>query len=300
LFLTLCLNPTLQKTYVFSLLKNGEINRTSQCFLDISGKGINVTRVLHTLGECAIHLTHLGGTFAPFFKKRAIQEGLKLETVRTGVDIRFCTTLVETGNHGVTEIVENGFPVEPSTEKRLRRKFSLLIRRCRAVIISGSKAPGYSDGLFPDLVRMSRQAGLFVIADYRGPDLIASLDRKPHVIKPNFTEFVETFFPGYDPAHRAPDLQPQVEQKLIELYRKHDIASILTDGVRTITYTDGPVLKRVEPEPLEPVNTTGCGDAFAAGFASRFLKTTIFSEAIRFADECARKNARHVRPGFLA
>jgi fructose-1-phosphate kinase PfkB-like protein len=300
LILTICLNPTLQKTYVLSTLINREINRTSQFYLDISGKGINVTRVLHFLGERAIHLTHLGGTFATFFKKRAAQEHLNLVTVKTNAEIRFCTTLVETGNHAVTEIVENGYTVDPRTEINLRYKFSRLIRRCRTVIISGSKAPGYSDGLFPDLVRMSRQAGLFVIADYRGSDLIASLDVKPHVIKPNFTEFVETFFPGYHPTERAPGLRQHVEEKVIQLNRDLGIATILTDGGASITYTDGPMLKHAKPAPLEPVNTIGCGDAFAAGFASQFMKTKNYDKAILCADECARKNALQVRPGFLA
>jgi len=50
-FLTICLNPTLQKTLCFSSVVPGTVNRTGVHRLDVSGKGINVTRVLTQLGK---------------------------------------------------------------------------------------------------------------------------------------------------------------------------------------------------------------------------------------------------------
>ncbi len=60
-FLTVCLNPTLQKTIVLQKLLEDEVNRTNEHFLDASRKGINVSRVLTQLGAEVIHLTQVGG-----------------------------------------------------------------------------------------------------------------------------------------------------------------------------------------------------------------------------------------------
>ena len=53
MFLSVCLNPTLQKTLSFSSIVPGKVNRTGVHRLDVSGKGINVTRILTQLGKKA-------------------------------------------------------------------------------------------------------------------------------------------------------------------------------------------------------------------------------------------------------
>jgi len=47
----LCLNPTLQRTLVFSTVTPGQVNRTSGNYEHASGKGLNVTRILRELGH---------------------------------------------------------------------------------------------------------------------------------------------------------------------------------------------------------------------------------------------------------
>jgi fructose-1-phosphate kinase PfkB-like protein len=66
-FLTVCLNPTIQKTLRYPSITPGTVNRTAHHRLDVSGKGINVTRVLTQLGKKVTHLTQLGGVMRPLF-----------------------------------------------------------------------------------------------------------------------------------------------------------------------------------------------------------------------------------------
>ncbi len=300
LFLTVCLNPTIQKTYVYKSFTPDSVNRTSLSFLDISGKGINVTRTLNTLGEKAIHLTHAGGPFAAFFRKRAHEEGLRVKAVSAKTDIRFCTTIVDQRAGHVTEIVEEGFPVDAKTEAGIRRSFGSLLRKSSAVVISGARAPGYSGDLVPDMVRLARRADAFVLIDIRGSDLVNSLPYAPQVIKPNLSEFIATFFPGLDPAGRDEEVMEQAGEKLTRLAADSGVRAVVTDGSRRIMYTDDGTLKTMSPEAVEPVNTTGCGDAFAAGFASAFIKSRRMDDAVRFAAHCAARNALTFRPGFMA
>ncbi len=298
-FLTVCLNPTIQKTYVYSDYKPGLVNRTSTTSLDISGKGVNVTRALHALGEKAIHLTHAGGEFAAFFRNRAKAEGLRLRAVPCASEIRFCVTAIDGKTSRVTEMVEEGFPVGTGTEAKIRREYRRLLPGARAVVLSGAKAGGYSDEIFPEMARLARDAGAFVLADIRGSDLVRSLPFGPLVIKPNLSEFLQTFFPGLDPESRDEAVLEQAGEKMTRLASDQGVASVVTDGGGRIMYTDGATLKAILPEPVAPVNTTGCGDAFAAGFASAFVKSRSMDEAVRFAVHCAAESARTLRPGSL-
>ena len=95
MILTVCLNPTLQKTLCFPSVTQGEVNRTDNHRLDASGKGINVSRVLTQLGKTAVHLTQLGGELRPLFlslcKKDKLLGSLgTVEWVESKSPIRFC------------------------------------------------------------------------------------------------------------------------------------------------------------------------------------------------------------------
>jgi 1-phosphofructokinase/tagatose 6-phosphate kinase len=93
-FLSVCMNPTLQKTLCFSGIIPDKVNRTANYRLDASGKGINVTRVLSQLGKKAIHLTQLGGELRALFLSLCEKDDLDICWVESGSAVRFCTTLI--------------------------------------------------------------------------------------------------------------------------------------------------------------------------------------------------------------
>ena len=299
MFLTVCLNPTIQKTIVLDTLRIDDVNRSPEHYLDISGKGINVSRVLVQLGEPVIHVTHAGGALKHFFLKRARREGLALKTASTRTPIRICVTLLQKQDGTTTEIVEDGPAVDAATEGKVRKNLYALIPRSRAVILSGSKAAGYSDALFPDTVRRARKAGKLVVCDYRGRDLIDSLACGPDIIKPNLTEFIETFFPACDRLARDPGILTMVEEKMRLLWHEHHGMCVLTDGGGPVLFCDHGHPRRLDPPRLHPVNTTGCGDAFTAGLTRAFLLSRNLEESVKAGVRCAVRNALTVRPGFM-
>jgi hypothetical protein len=78
-FLTVCLNPVLQRTLSFPALRIGGVNRTEEHRVDASGKGINVARVLTQLGARATALTTVGGRFADYFLDLTRRDELTVE-----------------------------------------------------------------------------------------------------------------------------------------------------------------------------------------------------------------------------
>ena len=177
--LSVCLNPTLQRTITLEKsLHVGDVNRASSCIVTASGKGINVTRVLHQLGVEALHLcqAHEDSPTAKTFLSFAKKDGVIVNTVDSGADtdVRCCSTIIDTSvsPHVMTEIVEPGARVASSTENNLLRSFEEILKTysssLRVLVISGSKAPGFTNTLFGEMTRIAKEHGLFVVLDIRG------------------------------------------------------------------------------------------------------------------------------------
>ena len=300
-FLTVCLNPTLQKILRFSSIVPGAVNRTEDHRLDSSGKGINVTRVLTQLGKKALHLTQLGGVMRPLFLLLCEQDGLSVEWVESGSEIRFCYTILAENNGNITELIENAKPVCAGTEQRLLEKFDSILcdtsLDLKSLIISGTKAAGFSDTLIPVMTRKAKEKGLRVILDIKGKDLIESLRYEPDVVKPNLLEFAETFAPDLITENDA--AKERIKSAIRDTAQRYNCRVILTNGSRKILAADGDKFFEIDIQPVKAVNTTGCGDAFTAGLAAALEDGANFKDAIGEGVRCGALNASLVKAGVI-
>jgi len=332
MFLTICLNPTLQKTLRFPSVISGTVNRTANHRLDVSGKGINVTRVLTQLGKKALHLTQLGpkssseGSMRPLFLSLCENDGLSVEWVESGSQIRFCYTILNEQDGSVTELVEESEPVAVETEKCLLEKYDSLLTNADCLIISGTKAAGFSDTVFPVMVKKAKDKGMRIILDIRGKDLLECLKYEPDIVKPNLYEFASTFTPELikdnDLTIDDKAAKEQIKSAMLETARKYKCRVILTNGSREILAADYAPMEaqnnffEVKIQPVKAVNTIGCGDAFTAGLAAalydgsatqtgsasqiRSVKQTFdLNAAISEGIRCGALNAGLVRPGVI-
>jgi len=302
MFLTVCLNPTIQKTLSFSSVIPGTVNRTGNHRLDASGKGVNVTRVLNQLGEKAVHLTQLGGEMKPLFLSLCEQDGLKVEWVESSSQIRFCYTML-TKDGVVTELVEESEPVGAETESLLLEKYNSILEKFSCLIISGTKAAGFSDAVFPEMVRTAKEKGMRIILDIKGNDLIACLKYEPDVVKPNLFEFAGTFVPGIikgnDVSADDSSAQEQIRSAMQDVCKKYKCRIILTDGSRKILTADNRNYLEIDIKPVKTVNSIGCGDAFTAGFAAALSEEADLNAAISEGIRCGALNASLIKPGVI-
>jgi len=299
-FLAVCLNPTLQKTLVFSSVRSGDVNRCLKSRLDASGKGVNVTRVLVQLGESCTHLTHAGGQFRRIFINLAQQSGVSLQAIDSKSDIRFCTTMIELESDTTTELVETSERVSESTESRVRRAYTSLIKLHEFVLISGTKAAGYSEHIIPDMVMTARNQGCRVILDVQGTDLVKSLEFKPEIIKPNFSEFAATFEHDLiDSKPSDPVAVERIEARMRQVSQTYGCACVVTRGNRATLVSQAGEVWQQAPEPHDIVNPIGSGDAFAAGLASILARKGTLRDAVDEGNRCGLLNAQQLAPGNL-
>jgi 1-phosphofructokinase/tagatose 6-phosphate kinase len=294
------MNPTFQKTLCFHDVCTGEVNRAFLHRLDVSGKGINVTRVLSQLGKKAVHLTHLGGDLRELFLWLCEKDALDVRWVESESNIRFCHTVIagESAGRTVTELVEEGDPVAEGTEERLLAKYRELLSGAKTVIVSGTKAHGYSGSLVPEMARLAREAGRRIVLDIRGSDLKESLPFRPDVIKPNLFEFADTFAPEFKNLGELSGEESGVKERIaalaLELAERYGTNIVLSRGTRPVWYASGGVFAECPVESVPPVNTIGSGDAFTAGLAAALDDGLPFAEAVARGVRCAA-----LTPAFL-
>ncbi len=302
MFLTVCMNPTLQKTLIFPAVHNNEVNRTACHRLDVSGKGINVSRVLGQLGKKVVHLTQLGGTLRPLFLDLCEKDNIDIRYVESGSEIRFCYTLLEESCHGVTELVEESEPVSDETESAIMNLYEALLSDADWLIISGTKAGGFSGRLVPEMAKQAKARGKKMVLDIRGDDLLNSLSYKPDIVKPNMLEFVSTFFPEKTKqgtfAVSEEDMLPLVKEKAAEL-SLNGTSWVITRGSKAVWVFQEGNFDEITFDAVIPVNTTGSGDAFTAALASSLSEGNSLKDAVREGIRCGALNAAFVKPGTI-
>jgi fructose-1-phosphate kinase PfkB-like protein len=319
---SVCLSPGLQRSVVIDVLQLGEVNRLRRVYVDVSGKGINVSRVLQRLGIATFCLAP-GGDNGDEIMAHARSEALDLRLIPSPGYLRTCTTIVESGagssTHRVTELVEPCPPVDAPCIEAMTAAVDAALLEAPALVIAGSVAPGFPPGYQARLASMARARGIPVCVDIQGTALLDTVATQPAIVKINLSEFAATFLADrfksgeHSGELATPILGPAVLDAVAETSRKFDTTFVLTRGANSILLARNGELRGIPVQPLplqETMNPIGSGDAFLAGLLAYLLRHREFDDwrripfeilesATCLASACARSNARTLRPGFL-
>lgn len=283
--LTICLSPVIQKTLRFQNIETEEVNRTSETFTCIAGKGINSARALSQKGLKVGHLTQLGGYNLKWFIKQGKLENIKIHYINSYSDIRNCYTLL-TNEGSTTELVEECPKVNNNCEKRLLKKFEKVIHSYDYILLSGSTAKGYSKDVIPQIVKRAKELNKVVILDIVGDCLLTSIKYNPDYIKINQNEFERTFKEEFG----------IIAEKLYS----NGVSLIVTNGIKDIKYFDGKRVIEIETvKNSNPVNTTGCGDSFNAGLIFSLTQGNNLPDSVQTGVYWGFLNSKTILPGDL-
>lgn len=316
MILCVCMSPALQRTIVLPGIVVGEVNRANEVFVDASGKGMNVARVLSQLSMPALHLSQ-GGSNGSTFAELADEVGVQLDLIENENPIRTCVSLVSVRDQGgvanVTEIVEPSSAVSGEVAVELLIRVSARLQHAKALVVSGSLAQGFPIEVVASLTHAAKQAAVPVILDVRGEELLLALKEEPDLVKINLSEYLRTFLPNQISAVEQSELQGDISgleplfESLRYLTEDSPTSIVLTRGPRpVIVARDGNVKELAIPRmhASEIVNPIGSGDAFSAGMAligaiDGFGDDETFDRAVLFGAACGQANARTLRPGQL-
>ena len=272
----LCLGttPAVQRVMRFRRLALGAVNRAAVTLDGIGGKSFNVAKVLHALGERALVVAFLGGERGALLRALLAERGIELDCVEVGASTRQCVTVVDESSGEVTELVEESRPVARANYDSLMETVRRRVGQCRAVVMSGTLAPGGGEDFYAQCVGAARAGGVVAVVDAQGPALAHALEAAPHVVKPNRIELAATL------RRDLPD-EAAVCDAMRELRERGARRVVVTAGPGPTLAYDGRTFWRITAPPVTAVNPIGAGDAFTAGMVQGLLRGAGLDEACR-------------------
>ena len=263
MILTVTLNPALDRVVEIAGFRPGKVNLLRRERASIAGgKGINVSRVVKTLGEKTLATGWLGGEKGKIIKEKLDREKIYSDFVSIKEESRANLTILDSLNGKETHLVEEGPRISYPEIKNLEEKLRNLVGRAKVVVFSGSIPGGVKEDIYNSLIRLvsSQKSNIITILDTRGQPLRKGLKAKPFMVKPNEEE-IETLAGHY---LRSRKQLVEVAQFLAKSCAR--LVVISRGNKEILVVREGKVLI-FTPPTVESLNTVGAGDALVAGFA---------------------------------
>lgn len=282
--------PAVQRVMVFRALTMDAVNRASTTVDGIAGKSVNVAKVLKTLGEQPFAIGFAGGDRGEFLLRRLSERGIESQFIKVEAPTRQCTTVIDQAAKTHTELVEESQPVSAADYARLITIIQEKITTSRAVIMSGSIAPGVPSDLYLRCTRLACETRALAVVDAQGIPLFEALNAKPDLVKPNRAELAATVKSELNNDDSTMDAMRQLHQRGAQRV-------VVTAGKDPALAFDGKTLWRVTSPSVETRNPIGSGDAFTAGLVSHLLKGDDLGEACRWGAAAGAANALTLMAG---
>lgn len=280
---TITFNPSLDYVLKVPELSLGKINRSENEKIYIGGKGINVSRVLNTLGMKSIPLGFIAGFTGKELKSKLIDSGIEPEFI----EVREGNTRINIKIKGEVEtaINANGPNINDYSIALLLKQIDDLDSN-DIVILAGYVPSTIDSSIYALICKKLYDKNVPFIVDTSGKHLIDSLKYNPFLIKPNKEEVEECLGIKIE---SIDDLRNGMK-RLQELGALNVLVSLGEDGAMLID--DQGNEYGLSAPSINVVNSVGAGDSMLAGFMYGFLKNRDYKEALIYGVACGTATAQ--------
>ncbi|KQO64402.1 1-phosphofructokinase family hexose kinase [Curtobacterium sp. Leaf261] len=262
-------NPAIDVTYRVAEQRIGSTQRVTETIRTPGGKGINVVRVLASLGVDALSLAPLGGASGTWMSEALDRLGIAHLDAPIQAETRSTVTVVDDHAHP-TMFGEAGPMVSAAEWEHLDAMLAAALDGADVLVVSGSLPHGADPSLVGRWIRIAHEHGVLTVVDVSGPALLAAADAGASILKPNREELAEaTGMPSEEQGAAA----------LIARGAGTVVVSRGADGIGAHTPT-GDVIT-VPPVPGIVGNPTGAGDAATAGLVDAIVGGADLESALR-------------------
>lgn len=266
-----------------------------------SGKGLNVARVIQTLGENVAVAGLVGAFDIARFENFIASCKIAPLLFEVPGSVRINVTLHDSQSSCVTHI--NSL----AQEKVLRMQEEFLQFLSTHVdggwwCMSGSLPPGFEDDVYARLIGICKRGGANCLLDTRGLPLKIGVRGKqplkdgewtpPKIITPNLCELEEFFGEEIKGVQHI----ALMGKRLADLGVEYVFITLGDDGVIAIHGND---CLLCTPPNVRAIDTVGCGDAFAAGVIVALKRGFNFTDVCRMAIACGSSKSLHEGPGIV-
>ncbi|HGS4461116.1 TPA: 1-phosphofructokinase [Vibrio metschnikovii] len=272
---TITLNPALDLTGSMEKMHVGSVSLVQQGSLHAAGKGVNVAKVLSDLGAQVTVTGFLGQDNQEMFCQLFAEIGANDQFIRLPGATRINVKLVEQSGQ-VSDINFPGIHVNEQDIQRFEQRLFQLADDHEYFIIAGSLPSGLSPQRCATWIEQLGLLGKKVLFDSSREALIAGVDAKPWLIKPNEEELAQ--FVGH-PLHSSEACQAAAQQ----LADKGIANIVVSMGAQGTMWLNQGQWLHAKPPKMPVVSTVGAGDTLVAGLCWGHMQNMDKSSLITFA-----------------
>jgi 1-phosphofructokinase family hexose kinase len=293
--ITVTLNAAIDKSLSVPSFRLGRRHRTVERRALAGGKGVNIARMLKTLGAPVIATGFQGGPTGTQIVAQLGEESILHDFVRIREESRTNTSVLDPTTGEQTEINEQGPRVDADEVEQFREKVLYLARGAAIVVFAGSLPRGIDPDFYAQLVRAVHKLDVLTVVDTDGEALRLATRAEPDVVSPNVIEAEELvgheFNDDADYAAAVREIVSLGARSAIMTTRDGCWAQMLIEGA--------PRAFRVTVPQQESVAAVGSGDAFLAGYVAARYRGSSPAECLSFGVACGAESTGRLGAGLL-
>lgn len=270
---TLSFNPAIDYYVKSDRFVLNEINSCRTAFAYPGGKGINVSRMLNSLGTDTVALGFIAGFTGDALQKALLDLNIKTDFIVLKEGLTRINVKIRCEDE--TDINCDGPNIDKDSLKELYSKLDKL-ESGDTLVLAGSLPKSIPQDIYESILEHIKGRNIAAVVDTAGKKLLGVLKYRPFLIKPNNQELGEIF----DTTADSLDEILPLALKLQALGARNVLVSRGADGAVLLT-EDGEIINAPTFEG-KAINTVGAGDAMLAGFLFKFNQTGDMKKALTF------------------
>ena len=289
MILTVTLNPSVDRRYTLNKFEKGNIYRTDNYQYTAGGKGLNVTKVINSLGADVLATGFLGGSIGDYIKKDLVKKGIDNDFVFIEEETRSCLAIISDAGCQ-TEILESGPLISKVEIENFYKKYNELLDTVDIVCASGSLPVGMDIDTYKNLINLAKRKGKKFLLDTSGDALKFGIEACPYLIKPNKEEL-----------EQLTGISILNQDKLIEavkyLLNKHIEVVVISLGEEGALAFHHDNAYKINIPKVKVESSVGSGDSMIAGLAVGLQRRYDFKDILRLGAACGTANAMESETG---
>ncbi|HZK55763.1 MAG TPA: 1-phosphofructokinase [Desulfosporosinus sp.] len=288
---TITLNPAIDQTVYFTQFHVGQVNRVGKEYLDPAGKGINVAKVLRSLGKDVVVSGFLGRDNESIFNRYFLAQEISNYFIKVDGATRVNTKIVDETSGQVSELNFPGIHCTLSNLMELEDVIKRLAVEAKLFVLSGSLPQEAPSDIYRKYIEILKRYDCKVFLDTSGDALAEGIKAKPYAIKPNLDELKQLM------GHSG-EQEVDVFEAIDTLIASGITKVLISLGGKGALVSDGTQRLLVRPLEVKVSSTVGGGDALLAGLVYGEAQGMSLEEQTRWATAVAA--ASLAQPGTQA
>jgi 6-phosphofructokinase 2 len=285
---TITFSPCIDKSTTVPRLIPERKLKCTDAQLDPGGGGINVARVLHSLGLQATAVFPSGGYTGKYFNHLLEKEGIDSIIIETQNETRENFIILE---EATTQQFRFGMPGTELKEKEWKECLKVVagMEGIDFLVASGSLPPGVPDDVYAQLGRIAKSKNAKFILDSSGEPLKLAIEEGVFLIKPNLREFISM----YGMEDLSIDQISAAASELVMNGKCNAVVISLGAGGALLVQKDRAI--QFHAPDVDMKSSVGAGDSMVAGIIYSLVQGSDFPTAVKYGIACG--SAATMNPG---